>query len=106
MQMSVAEIRRAYSQAKDKKAQISILSDLNLCSKKEILNIVCERKESNPEKEKEEDTWIPTPEQKALIDRLEELDGMIGKLEKEYQEVARKLCEGGAYEHDGAISKK
>lgn len=46
MQMSVAEIKRAYSQAKDKKAQISILSDLNLCSEKEILNIACERKES------------------------------------------------------------
>lgn len=106
MQMSVAEIKRAYSQAKDKKAQISILSDLNLCSEKEILNIVCERKESKTEKEKEENTWIPTPEQKALIDRLEELDGMISKLEKEYQEVARKLCEGGAYGHDGDVPEK
>jgi hypothetical protein len=106
MQMSVAEIRRTYSQAKDKKAQISILSDLNLCSEKEILNIVCERKESKTEKEKEENTWVPTPEQKALIDRLEELDGMISKLEKEYQEVARKLCEGGEYEHDGAAPER
>ncbi len=106
MQMSVAEIKRVYSQAKDKKAQISILSDLNLCSEKEILNIVCERKESKTEKEKEENTWIPTPEQKALIDRLEELDGMISKLEKEYQEVARRLCEGGAYGHDGDVPEK
>lgn len=91
MQMSVAEIRRAYSQAKNKKKQVYILADLNGCSLKEILDIVHTEKAKEPEKPKEE--WIPTPEQKALIDRLDELDGMIGKLEKEYQEVARKLCE-------------
>lgn len=106
MQMSVAEIKRAYSQAKDKKAQISILSDLNLCSEKEILNIVCERKESNPEKSKEENTWISTPKQRALIDRLEELDGKILKLEKEYREVARQLCEGEGYGNDGAVPER
>lgn len=104
MQMSVAEIKRAYSQAKNKKKYVSILADLNGCSLKEILDIVHTKNEKEPENPKEE--WIPTPKQKALIDRLEELDGMIGKLEKEYKEVARRLCEGGEYEHDGTISER
>lgn len=104
MQMSVAEIRRVYSQAKNKKKQVDILADLNGCSLKEILDIVHTKQEKESESPKEE--WSPTPEQKVLIDRLEELDGMIGKLEKEYQEVTRKLCEGGAYGHDGAVSER
>lgn len=94
MQMSVAEIRRVYGQEKNKKKQVDILADLNRCSFREILDIVHTEKAKETEITKEE--WIPTPEQKALIDRLEELDGMISKLEKEYQEVARQLCEGVA----------
>lgn len=96
MQMSVAEIKRVYDQSKNKKKQVSILADLNGCSLKEILNIV-HTKEVNPilEEVLKEEKWIPAPEQKALIDRLEELDMEIRKLEIEYEKVARKLCEGG-----------
>lgn len=96
MQMSVAEIKRVYGQAKNKKKQISILADLNRCSTKEILDIV-HTKEANPIPEEEpREEWVSTPEQKALIDRLEELDGEIRKLEIEYEKVAKILCEGGA----------
>lgn len=93
MQMSVAEIKRVYSQAKHKKKQVSILADLNGCSLKEILEIVHIENPKETEIQKEE--WIPEPEQKALIDRLEELDREIRKLEIEYEKVAKKLCDGG-----------
>lgn len=96
MQMSVAEIKRVYSQAKHKKKQVSILADLNGCSLKDILNIVHTKEDNLISDETLKEEWAPTPEQKALIDRLEELDGEIRKLEIEYEKVARKLCEGGA----------
>ncbi len=40
--MSDGEICRSYSEAKNKGAQIGILADLNLCSKKSIRDILCE----------------------------------------------------------------
>lgn len=95
MQMSVAEIKRVYSQAKHKKKQVSILADLNGCSLKEILDIVHAKENIPISEETPKEEWVPDPEQKVLIDRLEELDEEIRKLEIEYEKVARKLCEGG-----------
>ena len=40
MEMSEYEICREYKQAKDKRVQVGILADLNLCSRKRILLIL------------------------------------------------------------------
>ena len=40
MQMSNADIVKMYREAKDKKAQIEILADLNACGKEKILDIL------------------------------------------------------------------
>lgn len=96
MQMSIAEIRRVYSQARDKKKQIPILADLNCCSTKEILDIVHNKEyEKTADESAKEESFKLIPEQKALIDRLEEVDGQIKELEKEYQFIAKRLCDGG-----------
>lgn len=40
MNMTIAAIVRDYKEAKDKRAQIQILADMNLCEKKEIEKIL------------------------------------------------------------------
>ncbi len=40
MNMTIAAIVRDYEEAKDKRAQIQILADMNLCEKKEIEKIL------------------------------------------------------------------
>ena len=110
MQMSVAEIKRAYSQAKHKKKQVSILVDLNGCSLKDILDIVHAKDADHIPEGEPKEKRIYTPGQKVLIDKLEELDVEIRELEIEYGKVARKLCEGG-YEvktdrHEGQVSER
>ena len=45
--MSKEEIKRDYHAAKDKNKQIGILADMNLCTKKEIKDII-EDKEKDP----------------------------------------------------------
>ena len=43
MWMSEHEITRSYLEAEDQKTQISILSELNLCSEKDIIDILASR---------------------------------------------------------------
>lgn len=43
MEMSKGEITTSYRQAKDKKKQIEVLSELNMCSKEEIVEILKEQ---------------------------------------------------------------
>lgn len=40
MDMTAAEILKNYREAKDKKKQVSILADLNVCTVGEIINIL------------------------------------------------------------------
>lgn len=42
MNMNAADIVRDYEQAADKRAQVQILADLNLCSKNAILDVLVE----------------------------------------------------------------
>lgn len=90
MEMGIGEIRRQYKYAKDRKKCISILADLNCCSTGRILEIVhtqseCQKEQSQPAQ------WLPTSEQKALIDRLDELDALIKSLENEYRRTVAEL---------------
>ncbi len=65
MNMTNNEIRREYRLAKDKKEQIKILADLNLCSKSEIVFTI-----------------------------LDSIDAEIAPLEKEYRETAGFILKG------------
>ena len=112
MKMKESEICREYKEAKDKRAQIRILAELNLCEKNEILNILLkngyelppERKKTEQKEEKavcigprEEKAQEEAPEKpqnmpeavmSTLYARMDELDEAIKKLEKEYREIA------------------
>ena len=89
MMMDVGEIQRQYKYAKDRKKCVSILAELNCCSKEDIWRIV------NPvADEKKQNThagWVPTVEQQSYMDRLDELDAMIKPLEDEYKRTADAL---------------
>ena len=80
MQMTDSEIIRNYNQAKDKKAQVGILADLNCCPKEKIEQIVGLR-----EKPKEK------PNVNGIMDilyvKLDEIDSQIKVLEEEYKKI-------------------
>ena len=90
MIMDIGEIRRQYKYAKDRKKCVAILADLNDCSTGRILEIVHTERENQAEQPKLTE-WNPTSEQKALMDRLDELDAMIKPLEDEYRRTAAEL---------------
>lgn len=89
MLMDIKEIRRQYRYARDKKKCISILAELNDCPIGSIIKIVHADREKEPWQDPAE--WIPSPEQKVLMDRLDELDAMIKPLEDEYRRTAEAL---------------
>lgn len=63
---------------------------MNDCSTGEILEILHTERENQAEQPKHAE-WSPTSEQKALMDRLDELDAMIKPLEDEYKRTATEL---------------
>lgn len=80
MEMTANEIRRNYLGAKNKREQIKILADLNMCPRSKIEEII----NGQPEKE--------------MWKRLDEIDTeiqkhmkFIAKLEDEYREVVAKM---------------
>lgn len=89
MLMDAREIRRQYRYAQDKKKCILILAELNDCPLSSIIKIVHADREKEPWQDPAE--WSPSPEQKALMDRLDELDAMIKPLEDEYRRTAEAL---------------
>lgn len=98
MQMDIGEIRRQYKYAKNKKKCVSILAELNCCSKKEIFDILNlkEDKRQKAVRTKPDTVWKPPAEAQSLIARLDELDAMIKPLEDEYKRTASeilRICE-------------
>lgn len=89
MLMDAGEIRRQYKCARNKKKCISILAELNGCSTGRIIEIVHKDREKEPGQDPA--AWNPSPEQKVLMDRLDELDAMIRPLEDEYRRTAEAL---------------
>lgn len=87
--MDKGEIIREYKSAKDQKQMISILADLNCCSKeniKDIIEIKGKKKVKSEQKIK-----LNESEKKFLYDRLDELDEAIKPLEDEYRRTVRML---------------
>ena len=111
MQMTEAEIVRSYKQADKKREQINILSELNLCDKKTIREILRKNgvdvaepgpKEPAPKKttqkaERDPDQEVPVPEvvmefARAHLDvlqsRIKGLDLEKARVEKQHKQLS------------------
>lgn len=92
MYMSRSEICRDYRMAKSRRAQVTILADMNLCKKEEIIKILIS--------EGEDLTGCGMSRKKILkimYDELDEKDEKISALEKEYintMQSIKKFYEG------------
>lgn len=96
--MRDSTICKEYREAKNKKEQIKILADLNLCTTKLIKEILVEGGEILPlEKVKKNSVTkeelaagqnLPSVVIKALCNRLDQLDSDIHSIEKEYKEIS------------------
>ena len=94
MEMSVGEIKRSYDQAKNKKAQIGILADLNCCDRSEIEKIISV--ESMREQHEPVKAVVEKPSENemclddvinTLFARMDELEKKIKPLEEEYRNI-------------------
>lgn len=107
MEMTSGEIIRSYNGAKNKRQQVSILADLNGCSKDEIVAIIAadsrkndaDNVSSGTNKDMEADKMI-----NWLYDQLDATEGQIRALEARYKELSVALKVAGEYseavEHD------
>lgn len=105
MEMSKEEIIRSYKQAKHKAAQIQILADLNACPKSKILEIVGDNiapKHSVPAQPKEQPEPVKERDNLAafeeyVVNRMDEVEGQLKALEKEYADLSVTLLTIGRY---------
>lgn len=90
MTMTVEEICRNYREAKNKREQIKILADLNCTTKEEILKVLldCGEKVPAPKTKKSTKPDIPDAVYTAITERMDVLNAVITKTEKEYRELA------------------
>ena len=106
MEMSNEEIIRRYKQAKHKAAQIQILADLNACPKSKILEIVSDSitpkhpAPEQPETVKAVDNLASFEE--YVVNRMDEIDGQLKALEKEYADLSVTLLTIGRYGEERA----
>lgn len=119
MMMSNGEIVMSYRLAKNKKAQIGILADLNCCRRKEIVDILEQKGELKSREDKGMETKakttktktnvrqqaskpktepIPESVSKALMNRIDQLDEIIQEATTEYKEIVGFLGVGGCDE--------
>lgn len=90
------EVCRKFKEAKDKAGMVLILSQLNDCSREEIVQILEKNGYEDPRKEQKKKAKpmnkIPDAVYKVLADRMDFIEVQIKSLEKEYQEIADYLC--------------
>lgn len=90
MQMNNAEIVKMYREAKDKKAQITILAELNVCDKEDIIKILKaggvsqaemprnrKKTESDGKSKAEADVYQKQPEKEPVAAVTEELPEVV-----------------------------
>ena len=110
MEMSNEEIIRRYKQAKHKAAQIQILADLNACPKSKILEIVRDSivpRHPTPAQPKEQPETVKVVDNLAyfeeyVVNRMDEIDGQLKALEKEYANLSVTLLTIGRYGEERA----
>lgn len=106
MEMSNDEIIRRYKQAKHKASQIQILAELNACPKSKILEIVSDSivpkhpAPEQPETVKVVDNLASFEE--YVVNRMDEIDGQLKALEKEYADLSVTLLTIGRYGEERA----
>lgn len=110
MEMSNEEIIRRYKQAKHKPSQIQILAELNACPKSKILEIVSDSIVPNhptPAQPKEQPETVKVVDNLAsfeeyVVNRMDEIDGQLKALEKEYADLSVTLLTIGRYGEERA----
>ncbi len=110
MEMSNEEIIRRYKQAKHKASQIQILAELNACPKSKILEIVSDSiapKHPAPAQPKEQPETVKAVDNLAsfeeyVVNRMDEIDGQLKALEKEYADLSVTLLTIGRYGEERA----
>lgn len=94
--MSTEEILKEYRGAKNKKQQITILADQNLCTRGEIIKILIEAGEDmecmKPKKGSTKEIVVPVamlPDVilAALYEKMDQLDKEITAKEEEYKQI-------------------
>lgn len=91
MEMGTGEIRREYKYTKDRRKCISILTDLNCCSKDDIKEILGLNKINDKKIEEAHKITLNDAEIESLYDRLDKLDAEIKPLEDEYKRTVRMI---------------
>lgn len=91
MEMEVGEIRRQYKHAKNRKKCISILAELNCCSKDDIKAILGMNENQDNKSAKVHEFELSDNEIKSLYNRLDELDAAIKPLEDEYKRTVQMI---------------
>lgn len=102
MKMKPEEIRREFTEAKNKQEQIKILSELNLCSREEIIKILIEQgipeaeipkaraRKKQPANKKPN---VPQSVKNAIAERIVKLTEEAEEKEREVKEL-RTFLEG------------
>ena len=102
MQMSEAEIVRDYRQAKNKGHQVEILSELNLCSKQKIIDILKSNGVSQAELPRQRKKKGSTPEEQSVNPKeLERVQPMAAGREELPEIVKEVICKQMEREQDG-----
>ena len=95
MRMTENEICREYNKAKDKKLQIGILADMNVCNKEDILKILIRNGQ---------DVSVAAPKKpgskgdkvlQALYSLLDEADERVREAERQYTNIAERIKQYG-----------
>lgn len=111
MEMTNDEIIRRYKEAKHKGRQIQILADLNVCPKDKILEIVgdditlkCTTTAPAQPKELEKVKELNhlADFEEYVVNRMDEVEGQLKSLEKEYADLSVTLLMIGKYGEERA----
>ncbi len=91
MEMSEWEIRRQYKYAKNRKRCVSILAELNDCSKDDIKVILGLDRNQVGKPAEDQKFNLSDNEIKSLYNRLDELNAEIKPLEDEYKRTVQMI---------------
>ena len=93
--MTEAEICREYREAKNRKIQIGILADLNVCEKEEILKILIMNGQdvtpAGPKKPGKEGDKVL----EMMFTILDEVDEKVKEAEKQYKNIVKSIMQYG-----------
>ena len=106
MEMEVGEIRRQYKHAKDRKKCISILAELNDCSKDDIKMILGLDGNQVGKPAEDQKFNLSDNEIKSLYNRLDELDAEIKPLEDEYKRTVQMILSAESIKLPAVVQEK